>query len=665
MENQYFASLPPQDLAKELMGRIDDYHRWLLDSHRIARWRMAFDTYYGQRPNHNSSFVQAGGAKGELSLLMCNEFRSLVQQIIVYTTKNRVSIECATVNTDSESQMQAILGKQILEAVNRDQKIDQLAKQALEIAMIMDTAWMFTEFDFTRGEVKMLHPETGRIITKGESVCTVRTPLDVITDYTSDNPNFRDWQIKVDLVNKYDLAAQYPEQRDEILSIIRDRSKDAIYRFGDQSIYANTSQNSPLIPRYTFYHRKSPSMYMGRFFQCLNANTILTKDIAPFQYDELPGTRVCPSEMIGSTLGYSNCNDLLALQDLIDALMSSGATNMTSFGVNNVWTKPNSNLNVQQIGDGMNHFESEEKPEVLVLNQLSPQWISFHQIIVQRMESLSGVNSVARGNTAGKDYSGAAMALLQSMAIEFNSGMQKSYNETLESVFNNILTNLQYYGEEEMEKLVAGANKRYMVKKFRGKDIGKIKKAFILESNAFKDTTAGKMATLEYMLQFPNAIKYPEQIQQVLTTGNLDVVLEPQQKQNLAIQEENEKLSRGEKCKAVWSENHPAHLAQHATVTWDNDTKENNPQALIATDEHMAEHLNLWSNLPPDRLAILGIPPYPMPMAPPPMGPTNVQGPVPPPTEAAGGPDLTPGKEPNMPKNPLTGEEFVPGQGLQ
>lgn len=664
---QYFASLPPEELAKELEGRENEYYEWLLSTHKIARWRIAFDTYYGQRGNHSSSFVTSHGDKGELSLLMSNEFRSLVQQIIVYTTKNKLAIECATINSDSESQMQAILGKQVLEAINRDQRVDQLAKQALEIAMIMDTSWMFTEFEFTRGEVKMLHPETGRVITKGESVCTVRTPLDVITDYTSDNPSFRDWQIKIDLVNKYDLAAQYPEMHDEIVGIERDKSKDSIYRFGDQGIYSHNTGTSPLILRKTFYHRKSPSMPMGRFFQYLNSKVILTKDVAPFQYDELPGTRVCPSEMIGSMMGYSNCNDLLALQDVVDAMMSSAVSNMTTFGLNNIWSKPNANLNYQQLTDGMGVVESEEKPEPLILNELSSQWMPVMNFVIQRMESLSGVNSIARGNTSGKDYSGAAMALLQSMAIEFNSGMQKSYNETLESVFNNILTNLQYYGDEEMEKLVAGSNKRYMVKKFRGKDVGKIKKVFIQESNAFQNTTAGKMAMVEYLMKFPNAIKYPDQIQQVLTTGNLDIVLEPQQKQNLAIQEENEALARGEQVQAVWTENHPAHLAQHACVTWDNDTKKNNPQALMAVDAHIQEHLSLWQSLPPDRLAVLGIPPYPMPMMMPTGAPVdpNAPGPMPPPTEAAGGPDLAPAQQPSLPTNPLTGQEFSPNGGLQ
>lgn len=661
----YFAALPPDELARELVGRIDEYKQWCLVTGRLGRWRMAFDTYYGQRNQHSSQYVTAGGEQGELSMLMSNEYRSILQQIIVYTTKNKPSIDCATANTDSESQQQAIGGKQILEYYGKELNIEAKTKHALEISLIMDSAWLYTEWDVTAGSSKMMDPDTGRPVQKGKPTCSVKNPLDSIVDYTNDDALSRDWQIKGDLVNKFDLAAQYPEMADDIISMGRDRGKDSIYQFGDEGMYFQGMNNSPLIKRWSFYHKDTPALPGGRFFQFLDAKVVLTKNFMPFQYEELPGTRVCPTEMIGSVMGYSNTNDLLALQDVMDALMSSGVTNMTTFGLNNLWTKPNSNLDFQKVSDGMNHIETEDKPEILTLNKLPPEWFNLANFVIQRMESISGINSIARGNTAGKDYSGAAMALLQSMAIEFNSGMQMSYNNTLEEIFNNLLSNLQKYGDEEEEALILGSNKKYMIKKFSSKDLNKIKHVFVQQSNPFKDTTAGKMTMVDYLMKFPNCIKYPDQISQVLTTGSLDVVLEPQQKQNICIQDENERLSRGESVKAVWTENHPAHLSEHLPVTWDPDTKVNNPQALLATDDHIKQHLMLWQSLTPDKLAVLGIPPYPMPMMPPPATPGGgaPQGIAPPPTEASGGPPMTPAQQPEMPTNPLSGQKFNNANG--
>ena len=71
--DQYFANLDSDALISELKARIDGYYEWLLNSGRLARWRIAHDTYFGQRGNHNSSWINQGGEQGELNFLMSNE----------------------------------------------------------------------------------------------------------------------------------------------------------------------------------------------------------------------------------------------------------------------------------------------------------------------------------------------------------------------------------------------------------------------------------------------------------------------------------------------------------------------------------------------------------------------------------------------------------------
>ena len=129
-DQQYFASLEPDALAKELVGKIDNYYAWLLSSYRLARWRMAFDTYYGQRDQHNSSYVSAGGSQGELSFLMANEYRNLVQHVVTLASQNRPNVEAAAINTDRKSQEQCILGKQLLDYYRREAGLDDNAVAA-------------------------------------------------------------------------------------------------------------------------------------------------------------------------------------------------------------------------------------------------------------------------------------------------------------------------------------------------------------------------------------------------------------------------------------------------------------------------------------------------------------------------------------------------------
>lgn len=657
---EYFATLPPEELAKELIGKIDNYYHWLLASYRLARWRSAFDTYYGQRDQHNSSFITSGGEQGELSLLMSNEYRNLVQHLLVLTTQNRPNIEVAGINTDSKTMQACLIARQVLEYYRREAGIDNNMKLALEVSLIMDHAWVFNEWNVVKGPE--LRPDMdGQIMTEGDVESTVKTPLDVVIDYTKDNGVDHDWQIKRDLVNKYDLAAQYPEKADDILSITRDLSKDQIYRFGDQQTYGFTSSSdTPLIERWTFFHKKSPSMKQGRMFQFLNGRTFLFD--GPIPYRRLPGRRCCPTEMIMSGLGYSNTNDLLSLQDSLDALVSSGVTNMTSAGVNNIWVKPNSNIDFEQLTDGMNYIESEEKPEVLQLNKLSPEWFNLSNWIISRMEAYSGVNSVARGNTEGKDMSGAAMALLQDMAIRFNSGMQQSYNKLIEETNNDALWLLQDFAKSPRIATIAGENNQYAIESFNSSSLEGVQRVFTRQSNGLEATTSGKLQIAQDLMQIPNAVTRPQQYLQVLRTGQLEPMVDAEEKKLISIKEENELLAKGQQVLAVFTEMHNEHIQEHASVIWDPKSKQN-PQVIQAVQDHIMQHLQLWQTTDQGILMALNIPPYPVPMmgAAPGMG-----GPVPPAPEQVQGPEAKePGQPgmPNYPQNPLTGEEYQPAQG--
>jgi hypothetical protein len=664
MTQEYFANQIPDDLAKDLMGKIDHYYNWLMVSGRLGRYRIAFDSYYGQRDQHRSSHVTAAGEKGELSFLMANEYRNLVQHLLVLATQNRPSIECAAVNTDRKSQEQAILGKQLLDYYRKEGGLDRYAKYALEISMIMDLSWVFTEWDVTKGDP--LRPDMqGQIITDGDVSSRVKTPLDVIFDYTQDNGVEIEWQMVRDLVNKYDLAAQYPEKKDEILSVSRDRTRDSMYRFGDQALYGFNYLESPLIERFTFFHKKTPGCKNGRMFQFLNGKCWLFD--GPTPYRRLPGRRCCPTEMISSSMGYSNTNDLLGMQDVMDALVSSAVTNMTSAGINNIWCKPDSNIDFEQLSSGMNFIESDERPEVLMLNKLSPEWFNLANWIVSRMEAYSGVNSVARGNTEGKDFSGAAMALLQSMAIQFNSGVQSSYTQLIEDINNDALYLLQDFAKNPKLALIAGENQRYMLESFTGANLDKIQRVYVRQSNSMQDTTAGKMVIADKMMAIPNAITTPEQYLEVVQTGQLQPLLENKNKELLCIRDENEKLSKGDYISVVVTENHPRHIMGHGVNIADPESKKN-LQLVQSTLAHIQEHINQWKMADPVLLQALNIPPIPpqlIAMGNPMGGPQNPNsgaamspmGEPPQSPASAGGPLPEPASQPNLPTNPLTGEQ--------
>jgi hypothetical protein len=345
---------------------------------------------------------------------------------------------------------------------------------------------------------------------------------------------------------------------------------------------------------------------------------------------------------------------------------------MTSCGVNNIWVKPGPNFDFEQLAEGFNLIEADEEPKVLMLNKLPPEWFNLANFIIQRMESIIGANQVARGNVQGKDFSGAAMALLQSMSIQFNNGLIRAVNRLIEDNGNDVIQLTQDFAKEAKLGLIVGEKNRYMMKNYSAKDIAQIQRCYCRQSNPVKDTTAGKMQLLEKYIEM-GAVTSPDQVTEVLETGSLDSVTEGGRNLRLAMDSENEAIIRGEEVPVVFTDNHPQHLLKHAEIFANPDDRKD-PALIQRARAHIDEHMFVWRDTPPEVLTALGIPVLPPPMMPGPQGPGLPPGAPPPPGGApqGGGPEAGPPPPPpletevdgpNLPKNPMSGETWDPVTG--
>jgi len=662
--DKYFAALPTVDLRAECVRKTDAYYNWTLTSGRLARWRIAYDTYYGQRGQHNSSWVTSGGEQGELSMLMSNEYRNLLQHLLNLAARERPAVDCVAVNSDFRSQTQTVLGNALVEHYFKQKKIGKVIKDALEISLVLDMAWIFPMWDFSVGQDIAVDPDSFDSVKEGDIRAVARTPIDVIMDFTRIDANNRDWVIVHDYVNKFDLAAQYPEKRQDIIAIQRDYSRDAIFRFGD--IPPTDQFTTDEIDRFTLLHARTPAVPQGRMLSYCENDVALFDGPLPFR--ELPAIRVCPTEQILSTFGYSNGNDLLSLQDVIDSCISAAVTNITSTGVNNIWVKKASNIDFQQLAQGMNLIESDEKPEPLILNKVAPETFKLLDFMIQRMQTISGVNSVARGDLQGKDLSGAAMALLQSMAIQFNSGLQQAYTESIEETGTQIIMQLQDFAKTERVAFVAGKSRKYMARTYSSDKIDKLQRVYVNQANPLTKTVSGRTVIAQDLLK-AGLITRPDEYLEVLETGKLEPMIEGPQNELLLMRAENEAFVEGEQVPVVWTDAHAKHIQAHKEVL-------SNPEArkdaglIQRVTEHIQEHIYALQTSDPNSLQILGQEPLAPPPPPPgSLAPQGQIGPGPVPGTPGGGSVPSKGglralpqpnelNLPNLPQNPMSGEKF-------
>jgi len=407
--------------------------------------------------------------------------------------------------------------------------------------------------------------------------------------------------------------AKYPELADKIKAI-PPKNQSSVYRL---AVFSNDDTDD--IPVYEFFHRRTESMPEGRYLLFVDSDAILLD--APMPYRVIPIFRIAPSTIMGTPYGYTDMFDIFPIQEGINALYSTIMTNQNAFGVQNLFVPRDADVSFASLQAGMNIIEGNQKPEPINFTQTPTEIFKFLEMLIHSAETISGVNSVARGNPEASLKSGAALALVQSMSLQFMSGLQQSYVKLIEDVGTALINILKDFAKTPKVIALVGKNNRTELKEFTGEEISSINRVVVDVGNPLSRTIAGRVQMAEQMLQM-NLIKSPQQYFQVMNTGRLDSMFEGELSELMLIKSENERLMEGEQVQASPLDAHRLHITEHKTVIADPDLRRDGT-LIENVFNHILEHIDLLRNTDPDLLALMGeqpLPPLQQPLAPTPTG---------------------------------------------
>lgn len=624
---QYWATVPSNEIADEILEKADDYYEYITLSGRLYLYRRSWAYYY--RPRLTGARINPAGEQGELTTLSVNHYRNLLVHLETMTCQQRPAFEPRATNSDVESQAQCILATGLLDYYMRDKRLERYLKQALKDALLYSEGFVRVNWDATSGQVYGKTP-TGAPVYEGDVKYSTYNPMNVIRDFTNTNPDRDDWVILRDFQSKYELAAKYPDLRDKILDDNLDISK--LVR--TTMINGMWLENSDNIIVYTLLHKPTAAAPNGRYTMCLDNGTVLMD--GPIPYKETHVYRIAPDEESGSIFGYTVAFDLLSVQEMLDICYSTVATNQSAFGVQNVLSPKGSDLSVSQMSGGMNMLEYDPKvgkPEAMNLTQTPPEIFNFIQMLEQVQETISGVNSAARGNPEASLKSGSAIAFVQSMAIQFSMNLQQSWAQLIEDTGTGTIHLLQDFAAVPRVAMIAGKANRPLMKEFSGKDLSGVNRVMVDMGNPLMKTLAGRVDLADKYLE-KGFVDNPDQYIQVVTTGRVEQIIQGKQSQNLLIKAENEGLADGQPQRALITDNHDLHIIEHAAVLANPEIRSTPDNPIVqVTLAHIQEHLDMKRTTPPDLLAILHQSPNQMPpqggpsLPPPPESTTGVQAP--------------------------------------
>jgi hypothetical protein len=606
-DKMYFAAKNSKNLATDCLTKAESFYNTLSANSYLDKIAKMWYFYHGEyADSYSGGSHQIGftGEHGELTSLPVNHFRNIAQHMLVMITANRPTMEARAVNTDYKSLAQTYLANGILDYYMREKKLEDAIRRVTEMAIVLGAGFIRLEWNATAGELYDFDPETGEGAAEGELEWTTHSPFDVVFDGTKDSWS-NEWLLVRTSKNKYNLMAKYPELADKI-NALPPKSELSKYK---NYVFSNDSTDD--IEVFEFFHERTEAMPEGRYCLFLNGDIVLLD--MPLPYRQIPIFRISAGEFIGTPYGYTPMFDVFPLQEGVNSLYSTIMTNQSAFGVQNLFVKRGSDLNINSLEGALNILEGNEMPVPLNLTQTPKEIFDFLNILVQSMETISGVNSVARGDPQSSLKSGTALALVQSMALQFISGLQNNYVKLIEEVGGAVINILKDYAKTPKTVALVGKNNRTYLKEFTSEDINSISRVFVSVGNALARTTAGRVQMAEQLLQMDKITA--RQYIQVIETGSLESVVESDMQEYLLIKQENEYLMEARPVLADMWDMHAEHIMEHRSVMADPDLRQD-PNLRKAVQDHIQQHINFLRTVDPDLLMIMKQQPLQNPMAP-------------------------------------------------
>lgn len=682
---EYWAAKPDDEFASDLKDAIIRYYRQMDATGRTEVWRRSVRTYYGldgEGSWRNSSAITYGGEQGELVMLRVNHYRNLIQHMLTMTTSSRPSFSARAMNDDQRSLVQARIAEGLIDYYLDENDLEHDSVRAVEYALVFGEGWLSLTWDPSKGDqygveqVPVIgddglevYDEMGmpvmreRIVYAGDISAYVSGPMDVVRDIASRGSD-HDWLAVRMMVNRYNLMEQYPDHADDIENMESSPADSEALLFDYVNSHATTDSND-IVPVYHFYHKPTEALPVGRY-ACLIGDTLLHS--GPMPYSEIPIYPLIPSVQFNTSSGYSGNWDLLALSQAMDSLITTAMTNHEAFGVQNVLVPYGSDIDVTDLSGGLRMVQynaAAGAPEPLQLLSVSSHTYQMMDQITGMMETLSGVNSVARGNPEKNLDSGAALALVHSMAIQYNNGLQRAYGRMMESAVTGLIRMLQQYASTPRLAEVLGANQRPNLIEFTGDDIESVRRVKVDLSSPLLRTAAGRVQLADRLLE-RQAIT-AQQYLDVVATGRLNPILDGPRAELSLIKSENELLNKSVRVRATPLDNHRLHIQEHKVILADPNVRFNDELTSVILD-HIKEHVKMAQEHP-EIMLLTGQEPIPGGDIPP------QQGNVPENAAPAMGSEQDTGQEPlgensgeaqmpRMPTNPLTGQRYNPQGGM-
>ncbi len=707
----YFAARPRSEIGNSLVGKLQTLKATGTDGASIdnsAEYANAIRHYYGKDSGFGLTWgITRGGEAGKLARTRINRARAYAQTKLSVVTQAKVTWRPQAKNGDAGAAAAVSLAGDIMADLWENKGLSRLYLRWVEQAVVLSQAFVFDEWD--RGAGPPLMALDNEYIAQGDITAHNVLAWDHRVDPACPSPESTTWRFVRLWKNRWDLAKLWTqggarladgrkgaEAEDAILSASEDSS---IAEFDGGRVRLS---DGDLVPVWYFFHDKTPALPLGRETIFISSQCVLRD--GRLSYDSVPVHRLAADEMFGTPHAWTSFWDTLGPQEISDSIHTSLSTTATTLGNTNLALEQGSEIKSEDVVAGFNvirYPRQGKKPEFITPPPLSSDMMKYDEVLSNEQRQLSGLDELSTGQFDGKQLNAQAFAVLASLTVQKASPFQTNATAALAKLGTSMLRTFKKRVSRERELKITGKSSKslYAVQRFSGKSLEAIDGVKIDIGNPLEQTAQGRATILQTLMVIPGAVTTPEAAFEVLETGRLEPAIRAQRDELLLLKAEYEQLQQGKNPPVHFLQNHPLHFKENSAALSNPDAL-NDPGIIEAVNAHLDQHylehygvprvgdplryqrecflmgrtpdpslmpppLGFWQGPPQGPPGMVppgaGAPPGPGGPLPGPPGPPGKSPSIPPPPEAsAGGPPVRPVQ---MPKNPMTGQQFDTATG--
>jgi len=595
-DNEYMGTADALKISQWAKASMKDWSMTTRSNGMMAQWYRNYRMYYNMRnvsfsPNAGTGLAITGDNGQNMSGTF-SHFRNIITHWMNMVFAKPPVPKCMAENADPESISAVALYDSIIQHETRVHRLTKYFRNTSERGLIFGTGAFFCEWDPMAGEPVTV--EGDNVVYSGDISPRALTPFDFRIDPRITDWNDAQWVSVRDYANKFELATRYPEFADRIVNLKPDPIDDQL----KLNIEDTRTDMVPVIK--TYFKRIDGLLPQGRYVITLDVN--LCVHDGPNPYDRLPVFLLKPQEWMGTIYGYTLANDLVPVQQAHNLVTSQLMTQVAHYGVPSVMYQEGSGMSPTRLSGGMRGFAvpaGAMVPQPLSMLSNIGELVQLSSIFEKTMETLSGVNSVARGDPDKNLKAGVALGIVQSQAIQFSSGFQNAVIELYTDVWNFILDLHKRFCSAERVVAIAGKSKAEAVKRWKSSDIMPVYGIYVEPQDPMSQSMAGRMEMAKDLLS-NNIVHTAQQYLTVTHTGNMEDLIAPEQAELDYIKRETESLMGGQPVRVLATDNHQLHIADHLKTTFDVETRASldfDPEgaraaSLQATLMHVQQHLD-------------------------------------------------------------------------